>query len=178
MSSLLLLLFVVLPFLGLETLRSRTNEARLRRRGAIEPRDDVYPWMQIVYPGSFVLMALEGWWHGGARRPWMVVGLVIFLLGKMLKRAAMEALGELWSFRVLVVPGVALVKSGPYRWMRHPNYVALVGEFIGAACLLYAPVTGPICTAAFMVLMYKRILVEERALGLRPVLDRGADESR
>jgi hypothetical protein len=60
LQPLALLLVVVLPWLLLETWRSRRNEIALRAAGAIEPADDVYRWMRIVYPGMFVAMTLEG----------------------------------------------------------------------------------------------------------------------
>jgi methyltransferase len=80
----------------------------------------------------------------------------------------MWALGDRWSFRVLVLPGAPLIEGGPYRVMRHPNYLGVLGEFLGLALLLPAPVTGPIALAGFTVLLAWRIRAEERALGYRP----------
>ena len=54
--------------------------------------------------------------------------------------------GACWTFRVIVVPGTTLVASGPYRFMRHPNYVAVVGELVGVALMTGARVTGPLAT--------------------------------
>jgi methyltransferase len=68
---------------------------------------------------------------------------------------------------VLVLPGEPLVTRGPYRHLRHPNYVAVAGELIGAAAMLAAPYTGVVFTALFVEIMRRRVQVEERALGLR-----------
>jgi methyltransferase len=65
---------------------------------------------------------------------------------------------------VIVVPGDRLVGSGPYRYLRHPNYVGVIGELIGAALMTRALVTGPIAVIVFAVLLYNRIAVEERVL--------------
>jgi methyltransferase len=67
---------------------------------------------------------------------------------------------------VLVLPGVPLVRSGPYALMRHPNYVAVVGELAGMALLTGARVAGPAGALLFVCLVYRRIQAEEAALGL------------
>jgi methyltransferase len=167
MRSLTLLVGLVVPFLLLETWQSRRHEARLRARGAYEPPDDVYRAMQIVYPGMFLAMAAEGVWRNAALSWTTAAGVAIFLASKALKWWAIRSLGELWSFRVLVVPGVRLVTSGPYRFARHPNYVALALEVIGAALMWSAWWTGPLSAVAFGTLVLRRIRVEERALGFR-----------
>ena len=167
MLSLYLLLFVIVPFLLVETLRSVRNERGLRQRGAIEPADDVYPLMSAVYPTSFVAMALEGAWRGGPQPPWLLVGLAIFTVSKLLKFYVIAVLGERWTFRVLVPPGAPLVARGPYQFIRHPNYIAVMGELLGVACFMPAPITGTVAVLAFALILWKRIAVEERALGLR-----------
>ena len=76
----------------------------------------------------------------------------------------MASLGPRWSFRVLVVPGAPLVTSGPYRWMRHPNYVGVMGELAGVAIALSAFITGTLALVTFAWILVRRIKVEERAL--------------
>jgi methyltransferase len=167
-QSIYLLLFIIAPLMIVETIRSRSNEGELRRRGAIEPRDDVYRAMSVIYPASFVMMALEGAWRGGPRPPWLLVGLAIFALAKLVKFWAIATLGERWTFKVLVLPGAPLIARGPYRWIRHPNYVGVIGELVGTAVMMPAPYTGVLFTAVFALLVARRIAVEERALGIRP----------
>jgi methyltransferase len=157
---------IALPLLA-ETWWSRRNERRLRARGAIEAAGDPYPAMAIVYPGGFAAMILEGLWRAVPVDGWFIAGVVLWALSKALKYAAISSLGSFWSFRVLVLPGARLVTSGPYRWLRHPNYVAVVGELVAAAGLCAAPVAGGLSAAVFALLLRRRILVEERALGLR-----------
>lgn len=156
--------FVPMAF---EALRSRANERRLRARGAVEPAGDVYRIMAWAYPGAFLLMCVEGLWWGRDLDVAFAVGVATWTLSKGLKYAAITALGPFWSFRVLVIPGARLVARGPYRHLSHPNYVAIVGELLATALLAFAPATGPFATLAFGWLLRRRILVEERALGLR-----------
>jgi methyltransferase len=143
------------------------NDRALRARGAVEPPDDVFWLMRIAYPGAFLLIGLEALRHAWLYRDVVLVGLLLFGWAKALKFWVIQTLGSRWSFRVLVVPGLPLVTSGPYRWMRHPNYVAVLGEIVAIAIALSAPIGGAIAFAGFGWLLRKRIAVEERALGMR-----------
>jgi methyltransferase len=67
---------------------------------------------------------------------------------------------------VLVVPGAPLVTRGPYAWLRHPNYLALIGEFVGFALVVGGFVTGAVAIGGFGWLIRRRIIIEERALGI------------
>jgi len=66
---------------------------------------------------------------------------------------------------VLVPPDAPLVASGPYRFVRHPNYVAIAGEMIGTALIVWAPIAGAAALVGFGSLIWKRVRVEDRALG-------------
>jgi methyltransferase len=165
-ASLLIVLSVGVT-MALEAVLSRHNERALRAQGAIEPRDDVYPWMQWAYPASFAAMGVEGALHDHLSRNAMLWGFAVFLCAKALKYWAIGSLGPRWSFRVLVPPAGVLVTSGPYRYFRHPNYIGVIGELVGVALMLSAIVTGSIAVLLFLALIRARIRVEERALGLR-----------
>lgn len=154
---------VVIVLMLAELRHSIRNERRLRAAGALEPPDDVYPLMQTLYPLAFLLPAVEGWLVPSRYALWPA-GLVVFALAKALKYWAIAALGDLWSFRVLVLPGRPLVTCGPYRFARHPNYVGVAGEIAGAALLCGAPWTGAVVTLGFAGVLRRRIRVEERAL--------------
>ena len=65
---------------------------------------------------------------------------------------------------MLVLPGAPLVVTGPYRLLRHPNYVAVIGEIVAVAVALQAPVAGVVAALGFGWLIRRRIVVEERAL--------------
>ncbi|HEY3160528.1 MAG TPA: isoprenylcysteine carboxylmethyltransferase family protein [Vicinamibacterales bacterium] len=150
-----------------ELKRSRANERLLRQRGASEPQGDPYRALSIVYPGIFVLMAAEGAIAGPPRDLLLIAGFAIFAAAKILKLWAITALGPRWSYRVLVLPGVPLVSTGPYAYLRHPNYVAVFGEIAGFALMVGARITGVLSFIAFALLVRRRIAVEEEALGSR-----------
>jgi methyltransferase len=160
----MLVLIVVSCTMIAEAQRASSNERAQRARGGIEPADDVYKMMQVAYPAAFLTMIGEGFIRGGPSAAVLTVGFLLFLAAKALKWWAILTLGPSWTFRVIVVPGASLVATGPYRYLRHPNYVAVAGELVSVALMTGALITGPLATAGFGVLMLKRIAVEERAL--------------
>lgn len=158
------LTILVFGVLLVESGRAARNERTQRARGGIEPPGDVYVLMRVAYPAAFLAMLAEGFLRGRPA-PWLVAsGAALFVLAKALKWWAISALGQAWTFRVIVVRGAALAVSGPYRFIRHPNYVAVVGELVAIALLCGARVTGPAAVAAFALLILRRVVVENRAL--------------
>jgi methyltransferase len=158
-------LIAVLAVMAGESVLSSYNAALLRARGAVEPPGDVFRLMQWAYPLGFVALAVEGALTGPAAEPALAAGILVFGLAKALKAWAISTLGARWSFRVLVPPGEPPIVAGPYRLIRHPNYLAVAGEIAGAALIVGAPVTGVVFLAGFGWLMRRRIAVEDRALG-------------
>lgn len=145
---------------------SASNERVLRANGAIEAEDSVYALMRVAYPGVFVAMALEGVITGVEPGPMTFAGVALMFAAKALKFWAIASLGTRWTFKVIVMPGLPRVTTGPYRWMRHPNYVAVVGELIAMALMTHARVTGPVGTLFFGWLLLRRIAAEERGMEL------------
>lgn len=157
----------VFLFMLVELQLSWFNERALKAQGAVEPADDVYALMRVAYPSAFLLMGLEGALHTSLSRDLVMAGLLLLGWAKALKFWAIASLGSQWSFRVLVMPGARLVTSGPYRFVRHPNYIAVIGELVAVAITLAASVTGAIALVVFVWLLSRRIACEERALGMR-----------
>jgi methyltransferase len=163
MSALLVLSVVLLLMIG-EAIHAARNERALLARGAIEPPGDVYKAMRWAYPLCFIAMAAESALHGSPPAVAVRVGIGVFVLAKALKYWAITTLGPHWTFRVLVLPSAPLIVTGPYTYFRHPNYVAVVGELIGAALMFVAPASGTLSIVMFGWLMLRRITVEDRAL--------------
>lgn len=162
--------FVVLVVLvGLERLAelvvSQRNTAWSLRRGGREAGAGHYPVMVLLHTGLLVGALVEVL---VADRPyvpalaWTMLALV--LLAQALRWWCITTLGRRWSTRVVVVPGLPLVTGGPYRWLRHPNYVAVVVEGVALPLVHTAWVTALVFTLANAVLLLWRIRVEEAAL--------------
>jgi methyltransferase len=163
----ILTLIAVAAMMLAELWLSRSNERWMFEHGAVAPPDPVFSTMRWAYPGAFIAMAAEGVIVGGPSEPSAIAGVILLVLAKAVKFWAIASLGKRWTYRVLVVPGAPLVASGPYRLMRHPNYVGVVGELIAMALLSGARVAGAISLLGFGWLLMRRIAAEERALGLR-----------
>jgi len=168
-------LAVIIGLLLAETRVSRAHEARLQTRGAIRPEGDPYLALALLYPAAFLIMGVEGLWRAqatgaaghvpSANAPaWFASGVVLFTASKALKYWAISALGELWTFRVYIVPGVPLVRTGPYRHVAHPNYIAVAGELVGTAMMMGARVSGPVTIALFGLALAARVRFENRVL--------------
>ncbi|MGE3955677.1 MAG: isoprenylcysteine carboxylmethyltransferase family protein [Vicinamibacterales bacterium] len=171
MVRLVLLALAVFGTMSAEARRAARNERAQRARGGIEPPRDVYPLMQVAYPGVFLVMLLEGALRPEPPAAIAGLGVLVFLAGKALKWWAILSLGQAWTFRVIVVPGMEMVRRGPYARLRHPNYVGVVGELAGAGLIAAAPIAGVLGTAFFCGLMLLRVRLENRVLGA--ILRRG-----
>jgi methyltransferase len=158
---LLALAFVPMAF---EARLAAAHDRALRAAGAREPLHDVFPLMQVAYPAAFLAMAFEAWSRGADANAVFMAGLIVFALAKWIKYWAIATLGRRWSFRVLVLPGSPLITTGPYRFIRHPNYLGVIGEIAGMAVMAQAPIAGITSLLVFAALIAMRIRVEERAL--------------
>ena len=158
-----LLALAFLP-MALEARLAARHDRALRSAGASEPKDDVFPLMQLAYPAAFLAMAFEAWGRRAQPDTVFIVGTVVFALAKTIKYWAIATLGERWTFRVLVPRASSRIASGPYRFMRHPNYAGVMGELAGMALMAHAPIAGTLSIVVFGMLILARIRVEERAL--------------
>lgn len=162
--AVLALIAVLLVMTG-EALLARFNEQTLLGRGGREAPNDVYTIMRWAYPLCFIAMAIEGATQGPSPPYLLLDGLALYGFSKALKAWAIASLGPRWTFRVIVPVDEPLIATGPYRFINHPNYVAVVGELIGFALIVWAPLTGLVALVSFGTLMGLRIRVEDRALG-------------
>ena len=167
-------LALFLGFLVLQRLMelglSARNAARLRARGAVEHGAAHFPWFVILHTLFPIALAAEVLLLGARPGPQALVWVAVWLFAQGLRYAAIRALGEHWNVRILVVPGAPLVRRGPYRWLRHPNYVAVVLELIAAPLMFGAWRTALLFSLANLVLLRVRIRSEEQALeGAGPV---------
>jgi methyltransferase len=166
MFPLVLLLITFTPMLIEASVAARHDRA-LREAGAVEPAGDVYRVMQFSYPACFVGMAGEAWLRAASFDALFAAGAIVFAAAKGLKYWTIGTLGPRWSFRVLVPPGSSRITTGPYRYLRHPNYLAVILELAGTGLMAHAPLSAAASLAGFGALLLARIRVEERALGMR-----------
>ncbi|HXK26389.1 MAG TPA: isoprenylcysteine carboxylmethyltransferase family protein [Myxococcota bacterium] len=161
-----------LVFLGLlaaervlELALSRRNAARAFARGAFEIGQAHYRWMRLLHIAFFASCALEVL---VSRRQidlrLAIPMLALALAAQGLRYWAIATLGERWNVRVIVMPGQPVETGGPYRWLRHPNYLAVVIEGFAVPLAGGAWLTAIAFTALNAWLLCVRIRAEERAL--------------
>jgi len=92
------------------------------------------------------------------------IGIGLFLLGFLLRRWAILTLGPYWSVQIELRPDQPLIRTGPYRFIRHPNYVALVLEVLGLPLIGNASYTFVAVVLCYSPLIFFRLVAEERAL--------------
>jgi len=148
----------------LELLYSRRNERRLRACGAVERGSGHYPVIVAMHALWLVSTLVEGLVRGPEIPVWWPVPLAAFLLVQPLRYWAIFSLGMNWNTRVLVVPGGKRVRSGPYRYFPHPNYVVVVVEVLTFPLIFGAWITAIVFSLLNAALLYVRIQTENRAL--------------
>ena len=148
-----------------ELVISNRNAAWSLARGGRETGRRHYRVMVLLHSGLLVGMLVEAW----VRRPEvppLLAGsmLLLALASQALRWWCIGTLGRRWNTRVIVVPDLPLVRSGPYRFLSHPNYVAVVAEGVALPLVHAAWVTAAVFTVANAALLSVRLRVENAAL--------------
>jgi methyltransferase len=148
----------------LELHLSRRNERRVRAKGAVERGAGHYKPIITVHASWLVCTFVEGALRGPEFLSFWPVSLVLFLLVQPLRYWAIFSLGESWNTRILVIPGAKLVRRGPYRYLKHPNYVVVVVEIMVFPLIFGAWITALVFSILNAILLYLRIKEENQAL--------------
>jgi len=97
--------------------------------------------------------------------PWFVTGILLGILSFWIRRRAIDALGKFWSMQIEIRENHEFVRSGPFRWMRHPVYFSMILELVAVGLVLHAPVTmAVIIPFLFVPVLLARIRLEEEAM--------------
>ena len=148
---------------GAELIYSSRNAARLRQRGGVEFGRGHYPFMVLLHTAWLIAMAIGIWRNPIVR----TVPLVLYAVLQILRVWVLATLGSFWTTRVISVPGEPLVRRGPYRFFRHPNYLVVIGE-VATLPLVFGQVTNAIVFSALnLAIIAWRIRVENAALAPR-----------
>lgn len=150
-----------------ELVVSNRNLRWSRQRGGIETGAGHYPAMVALHTGLLAGCLLEVWLLNRSFVPalgWPM--LVVVIAAQALRWWCITTLGKQWNTRVVVVPGAPRVDRGPYRYLRHPNYVAVVAEGIALPLVHSTWLTAAVFSALNAVLLSVRIRSESRALAM------------
>jgi methyltransferase len=155
-------LALVLVQRGGELLLARANTARLLRQGAAEIDRSGYKWLVLLHAAWLAALAVT---VPAATSPhWPL--LVLYGLLQAGRIWVIASLGRRWTARLIVLPGAPLVTRGPYRWLRHPNYLIVAGELAILPLAFDALAIAVGFSACNAFLLARRIRFEQAALGL------------
>lgn len=149
----------------LELRVARRNLRRLLARGGIEVSPGHYPWMVALHTAWLIACLAEVWLLDRTFIPGPgSAALALFLAAFALRYWVIATLGERWTTRIICLPGVAPITGGPYRWLRHPNYLAVILEIAALPLVHTAWLTALVFSLLNAALLRVRIRAEEEGL--------------
>jgi methyltransferase len=157
-----IIFLVVLQRLG-ELVLANRNTRRLKAQGAVEIGAAHYPLIVLLHTAWLLAVlwllpvGLEISW------PW----LAIFVLLQAARIWVIASLGPYWTTRIISVPGAPLVRRGPYRFVRHPNYLVVAGEILALPLAFHEIPVAIFFSLANAAILFWRIREEETGLVTR-----------
>jgi len=151
---------------GLELVIANRNAARAFAAGAVETGRGHYPAMVMFHIAFLVACVTERVLRGhGAAPAIAVIAVIAELSAQFLRYWVILTLGPRWNTRIIVLPDAEPVTGGPFRFLRHPNYVAVAIEMVAVPMMGGAWITAIVFSLGNAILMMFRIPAEERAMG-------------
>lgn len=159
-----LLIAILIAQRAAEMAVARQNEQKVKKQGAIEFGESHYPYIIIMHILFFLSLIAEVLLMNKQPSSWWIGIAAAILIVQAVRYWALCSLGAYWNTKILVVPGAELVKKGPYKWMKHPNYTVCILEILLIPLLYQAYVTMCLFSIVNAVLLTVRIRTEDKAL--------------
>ena len=154
---------------GIELVVASRNRRWSLRHGGVEHGDEHYRAMVLLHTAFLVSAAAEPVVFGRPFVPALAAfATALAVACQALRWWCVSALGPRWNTRIIVIPGMAPVTRGPYRWLDHPNYVAVRAELAAVPMIHTAWLTALVFSVLNACLLRRRIRAEDAALGRRP----------
>ncbi len=148
-----------------ELVLARRNVHHQLDRGGIEYGAGHYPVMVLLHSALLLGCLTETWFLDRPFIPGLAFPMIgVLILSQALRYWVVVTLGRRWTIRVIVVPGDVRVRTGPYRFLPHPNYLAVVAEGIALPLIHSNWITAIVFSVANALLLTTRIKIEDVAL--------------
>ncbi|ATO28566.1 hypothetical protein RA13_11425 [Bacillus atrophaeus] len=147
-----------------EIIVAKQNEQKVKKQGAIEYGEGHYPYIVLMHVLFFVSLICEVLLLHKESSSWWIGILTAIILVQGVRYWALLSLGAHWNTKILVVPDAELIKKGPYKWLKHPNYAVVMVEIILLPLLYGAYWTLILFTILNAFMLSVRIRVEDKAL--------------
>lgn len=141
-----------------ELVYSNRNTRALLARGAIERGEGHYPALVLLHASWLLALFVLADPDAAPQWPWLILSVIC----QVLRLWVVKTLGPYWTTRIVVLPGAAPVASGPYRYMRHPNYLIVAVEIPALSLALGLPGVALAFGVANAAVLGIRIAVEDR----------------
>ena len=148
----------------LELVIAKRNEKNMRAQGAYEVGASHYPLMILLHVSFFVSLLIEVSMLNLTPSPLFLLFLVMFLCVQGLRVWCLTSLGSFWNTKIIILPGAHVVTKGPYKYLRHPNYLVVSMEIALLPLMFEAYFTAICFTILNAIMLSIRIPTEERAL--------------
>ena len=145
---------------------AKRNEKWMLERGAVEFGQVHYKWFVLMHILFFFSIITEVVFHSFQQEiniSWIFIWL--FIMMQLARIWCIGSLGRFWNTKIIVLENVILIKKGPYRWVRHPNYIIVLIELFVIPFMFHAYFTAIIFPTLHILLLMVRIPEEEKALG-------------
>ncbi|WP_079530085.1 isoprenylcysteine carboxyl methyltransferase family protein [Halobacillus hunanensis] len=147
-----------------ELVIARSNKAWMLKRGGVEFESGHYP-LFIGLHTLFFLAILVEWLAVDYEISWLFpIAFISFLILQLLRVWCITSLGKRWNTRIIVIPKEQLVSRGPYKYVKHPNYVVVFLELFFIPLMFHAYLTALIFPILHLFVLAIRIPAEERVL--------------
>ena len=143
---------------------AKKNERWIKAQGGYERGESHYPYIVTLHVVFFLSLLSEVTLTWTEEKSWNFIALVAFLFAQWGRFWVLTSLGKFWNTKILVLPGAKVVRKGPYRYMRHPNYFIVLIEMVTLPLIFHAYWTAWIFTVSSAIILYVRIREEEAAL--------------
>jgi methyltransferase len=165
MAFILFISFIILQRLS-ELFIARRNERWLLSQGAIQYGREHYPFMIALHTVFIGAIIADYLWRGNSQIDWLF--LALYLLALSFKFWALASLGKYWNTKIYRIPGVYPVKKGPYKFLKHPNYIEVVCEVAIIPLVFHLYYTAVTFTILNAIMLWVRIRVENKVWATKP----------
>lgn len=147
-----------------ELVISKRNQKLMLSKGAVEFDKHGYRYIVMMHTAFFVCLVSEWVFLKRDLNFYWVYLLIIFILAQVLRYWSIASLGYLWNTKIIVLKGSRLVSAGPYKYLKHPNYIAVITEILVIPLIFSCYITCIVFSILNIIVLTRRIKIEQTAL--------------
>ncbi|MCJ8006623.1 isoprenylcysteine carboxyl methyltransferase family protein [Lederbergia wuyishanensis] len=160
----LILLLIVIAQRLIELRIAKRNEEWMLQHGAKEYGQNHYFFMVLMHAGFFISLIMEYFFRNHALNAFWPVFLLIFIVAQIARIWVITSLGKYWNTKIIVLPGIKVVKKGPFKYVKHPNYIIVTIELFVIPMIFNLYITATLFLILNQIILKVRIPIEEKAL--------------